>query len=128
MKKWITNGIYSDYITAAVRTGDKGMFGVSLIVIEKTFPGVRSKKMVCQSGGASGTTFFSFDDVQVPVENLIGEENEGFKYIMMNFNHERLAICMSAVRGLRIMYEDTFKFAHKRKTFGKKLIDHPVIR
>ena len=47
MKKWITNGIYSDYITAAVRTGDKGMFGVSLIVIEKTFPGVKSKKMVC---------------------------------------------------------------------------------
>lgn len=64
----------------------------------------------------------------MPVENLIGKENEGFKYIMINFNTERLGICTEGISLARICLEESFKFAHKRKTFGKRLIDHPVIR
>jgi alkylation response protein AidB-like acyl-CoA dehydrogenase len=64
----------------------------------------------------------------VPVENLIGKEGEGFKYIMINFNHERLLLCMQTSRLARVCVEESMKFSHKRKTFGKRLIDHPVIR
>jgi alkylation response protein AidB-like acyl-CoA dehydrogenase len=71
---------------------------------------------------------FIYQDVRVPVENLIGKENEGFKYIMYNFNHERYGVCVQACRFARVCFEEAFRYAHKRKTFGKRLIDHPVIR
>lgn len=128
LKKWITNGIFCDYFTTAVRTGGPGMDGLSLLLIEKTFPGVSTRKMKCQGMWASGTTFIVFEDVKVPVENLIGKEGKGFNYIMVNFNHERLSLCAQATRMARVCLEESMKFAHKRKTFGKRLIDHPVIR
>jgi len=125
-KKWITNGIWCDYFTVAVRTGGSGMKGVSLLLIEKTMPGVSVRRMDCQGVWASGTTYVNFEDVKVPVENLIGKENQGFKVIMTNFNHERLGIIIQANRFSRVCYEEALKYALKRKTFGKKLIDHPV--
>jgi alkylation response protein AidB-like acyl-CoA dehydrogenase len=125
-KKWITNGIWSDYFTVAVRTGGPGMKGVSLLLIEKTMPGVSVRRMDCQGVWASGTTYINFEDVEVPVENLIGKENQGFKVIMTNFNHERLGIIIQANRFSRVCYEEALKYSLKRKTFGKKLIDHPV--
>lgn len=127
-KKWITNGIWSDYFTVAVRTGGPGMGGVSSLLIEKTMPGVNVRRMDCQGVWASGTTYVTFEDVKVPVENLIGKENEGFKVIMTNFNHERMGIIIQANRFARVCYEESMKYAHKRETFGKKLIEHPVIR
>ncbi|KAI9094554.1 acyl-CoA dehydrogenase/oxidase [Phlyctochytrium arcticum] len=127
-KKWITNGIFADYFTVAARTGGEGMGGVSLLLVEKTMPGVTTRHMPCMGVWASGTTYITFEDVKVPVENLIGKENKGFKYIMYNFNHERMGICIQATRFARVCVEDSMRYAHKRKTFGKKLIDHPVIR
>ncbi len=62
------------------------------------------------------------------MENLIGKENYGFKYIMVNFNHERLALCMQGVQMARSCVEEALQHAHRRKTFGKTLIEHPVIR
>jgi alkylation response protein AidB-like acyl-CoA dehydrogenase len=85
-KKWITNGIYSEYFTVAVRTGGKGMGGISLLLIERG-PGVTTKQMQCQGMWSSGTTYVTFENVKVPVENLLGVENQGFKVIMENFNH-----------------------------------------
>jgi alkylation response protein AidB-like acyl-CoA dehydrogenase len=84
--------------------------------------------MPCSGMWASGTTYVTFEDVKVPVANLIGRENKGFKSIMHNFNHERMGIAIQATRFSRVVYEDALKYAHKRKTFGKKLIEHPVIR
>jgi alkylation response protein AidB-like acyl-CoA dehydrogenase len=80
-KKWITNGIWCDYFTTAVRTGTKesGMNGVSVLLIERSFGGVSTRKMDCQGVWSSGTTYITFEDVKVPVENLIGKENQGFK-------------------------------------------------
>jgi len=127
-KKWITNGIWADYFTVAVRTGGPGMGGISLLVIERSMPGVDCRRMDCMGVWASGTTFITFEDVKVPVENLIGKENEGFKYIMHNFNHERWGFVIQANRFARVCYEESFKYAHRRRTFGKKLIEHPVIR
>ncbi|GAB7338337.1 hypothetical protein MBLNU457_4645t2 [Dothideomycetes sp. NU457] len=127
-KKWITNGIYSEYFTTAVRTGGEGMNGVSLLLIERKFGGVSTRQMDCQGVWGSGTTYVTFEDCKVPVENLIGKENQGFKVIMTNFNHERIGIIIQCLRFSRVCYEESMKYAHKRKTFGQKLIDHPVIR
>ncbi|KAI9340678.1 acyl-CoA dehydrogenase/oxidase [Zopfochytrium polystomum] len=127
-KKWITNGIFADYFTVACRTGGAGMNGLSLILVERTRPGVTTRQMDCSGVWASGTTYITFEDVKVPVENIIGKENKGFKAIMFNFNNERFGIAIQATRFARVCYEDAMKYAHKRKTFGKKLVDHPVIR
>ncbi|KAL5601408.1 hypothetical protein BROUX41_002605 [Berkeleyomyces rouxiae] len=126
-KKWITNGIWSDYFTTAVRTGGTGMEGVSLLLIERG-PGVSTRRMDCQGVWSSGTTYITFEDVKVPVENLIGKENKGFRVIMTNFNHERIGIIIQSLRFSRVCFEESVKYASKRKTFGKRLIDHPVIR
>jgi alkylation response protein AidB-like acyl-CoA dehydrogenase len=74
-KKWITNGIWADYATAAVRTGGPGAAGVSLLIIPLKVQGVSTRQMFNSGVGASGSTFITFDDVRVPVENLIHKEN-----------------------------------------------------
>ncbi|GAA6002561.1 hypothetical protein JCM10207_001183 [Rhodosporidiobolus poonsookiae] len=126
-KKWITGGIHSDYFVSAVRTGGNGMGGVSLVVVERG-EGVLTKRMECMGVLASGTTYVAFEDVFVPKENLLGKENKGFQIIMANFNGERLGIVIQANRFARVCLEESIKYASKRKTFGKKLIEHPVIR
>lgn len=127
-KKWITNGVFADFFTVAVRTGDKGYFGVSLLLLERGMPGITTTQMKCSGVWSSGTTYITFEDVKVPVSNLIGKENSGFRYIMANFNFERLSLAISANRFSRVCLEESIKYAHKRKTFGQRLIDHPVIR
>lgn len=126
-KKWITNGVAADFFTVACRTGGPGMKGVSLIVVERG-PGVTTKQMNCMGVWASGTTYITFEDVKVPVGNLIGQANKGFKYIMDNFNHERWSIVIQANRFARVCLEESIKFAMRRRTFDKPLIEQPVIR
>merc|ERR1719399_1275688 len=104
------------------------MGGVSLILVERKHGGVTTKQMKCSGVWSSGTTFITFDDTKVPVGNLLGKENKGFRYIMSNFNHERFGICVMTNRFSRVCFEDALKFANKRKTFGKPLVDNQVIR
>lgn len=81
-KKWITNGIWSDYSTMAVRTGGPGPTGLSLLVVPlKGYPGVNMRRLKVGGQVSAGTTFIELDDVKVPVENLIGEEGMGMKYM-----------------------------------------------
>ena len=77
---------------------------------------------------SAGTTYVDFEDVKVPVENLIGVEGEGFKCLMNNFNHERLYICIGANAISRSVLKDAMEYAHKREVFAGKLIDQGVIR
>jgi alkylation response protein AidB-like acyl-CoA dehydrogenase len=84
-KKWITNGIWADYFTTAVRTGGPGMNGISVLVIEREHGGVSTRRMDCQGVWSSGTTYVTFEDVKVPVENLLGKENQGFKGMLPFF-------------------------------------------
>jgi alkylation response protein AidB-like acyl-CoA dehydrogenase len=126
-KKWITNAIFADYFTVAVRTGGAGMGGLSLLLLEKDMPGISVRPMKCQGSWGSGTTYVTFEDVKVPVQNLIGKENNGFKYIMYNFNHERLSGIIHAVRFSRELIRDALVHAHQREAFGKKLIDSMLI-
>jgi alkylation response protein AidB-like acyl-CoA dehydrogenase/predicted heme/steroid binding protein len=127
-KKWITNGVFADYFTVAVRTGGEGMGGISLLLIERSMPGVKTRQMQCSGVWSSGTAYITFEDVKVPKSNLIGQQDKGFKYIMYNFNHERMGLATQANRFARVCLEEAIKYASKRKTFGRRLIDHQVIR
>ena len=99
-----------------------------MLLIERTMPGVTTKQMQCSGVWASGTAYITFEDVKVPVENLIGEENDGFRCIMYNFNSERWGMAVQANRFARVCLEEAILYAIKRKTFGKPLIQHQVIR
>jgi len=127
-KKWITGGLFADYFTMAVRTGKPGMGGVSLLLVDRNTPGIDIRKMQTQCDNAHNTTFITLDDVKVPTKNLIGKENMGFMLIVRNFNHERFVIACSGTRQSRICFEQAFKYALTRKTFGKRLVDHQIIR
>ncbi|KAJ2991821.1 hypothetical protein NUW58_g2378 [Xylaria curta] len=100
-KKWITNGVCADYSSMAVRTGlpRLGAAGLSLLVVPlKNFPGVTIDHLKVAGQVYAGSAFIELDDVKVPVENPIGIEVMGMKYIMTNFNHERLYIAVDATR------------------------------
>ncbi|GAA6041517.1 hypothetical protein JCM8097_001918 [Rhodosporidiobolus ruineniae] len=129
-KKWITNGIYSDYLTTAVRTSGKAgeHAGISLLLIPTDLEGVSRRKMLMSGQHCAGTTFVSFEDVKVPVENLIGEKDKGWQMIMNNFLSERIMIVSAAHRLARCCIEDAMEYAHKRRVFGKLLIESEVIR
>lgn len=127
-KKWITNGIFSDYFCAAVRTGGPGAEGLSFLLIDRHLPGINCRKIEIGAGKLSATTYITFEDVKVPVEYLIGNEGGGFRFIMSNFNHERIWIVFQALRGARTCLEDAFAWALKREVFGQTLISQPVVR
>jgi len=120
-KKWITNGIYADFFTTAVRTGGPGANGVTMLVIERG-PGVTTRKMDCTGMWASGTTYVVFEDVKVPVENVVGAENQGFMVLMYNFTRERISACVQINRLARVCLEESIKYSLERKTFGKKTL------
>jgi len=130
LKKWITGGLMGDYFTTAVRTGpeNSGMGGISILLIERNTPGISIRKMETQFDSAHNTTFIELTDVKVPVSNLIGEENNGFYLLLTNFNHERFVISVGACRSARLCYEEAITYAMDRETFGKKLVQHQIIR
>lgn len=127
VKKWITCGHFADLFVTAVRTGGPGMGGISMLLIERS-EGLSTKHIKTSYGSAGGTAYVTYDNVKVPVENLIGKEGGGFPVIMFNFNHERWLIIAAANRGSRLAIEECFKWAQLRKVFGKPLIEQPVIR
>jgi len=89
---------------------------------------VKTTQMECTGLWGSGTAVVTFEDVMVPVEYLVGQENQGFKLLMYNFNHERMGVIIKASRFSRVCYEEAFKYSQKRYTFGKRLIENQVIR
>jgi acyl-CoA dehydrogenase len=127
-KCYITGGMRADYLTAAVRTGGAGAGGVSLLLIDMHSAGVTRNKLRKMGWWASDTAEIFFQDVEVPAENLIGAEGMGFMAIMLNFNNERLALAAGATAYARVAMEEAIEYAQQRKTFGKRLADHQVIR
>ena len=122
-KKWITNGMFSDYFV----TGCKTKKGFSVILVPRD-DNVETKKIRTSYSAAAATTFIQFDNVKVPVNHLLGKEDQGFVVIMSNFNHERWAMSCSVIRWCRTITEECLKWAHQRMVFGKPLITQPVIR
>ena len=126
-KTFITGGVNADFYTVAVRTGGEGMGGVSLLLIERETPGFSRTKLDKMGWHASDTATLYFDDCRVPVENLIGEENQGFRGIMMSFNAERFGIAAMAYGFAKCAYDEAVEYAKQRQTFGRPIIKHQVI-
>ena len=98
-KTFITSGIRADFVTTAVRTGDPGHGGISLLVIEKGTPGFTVGRPLAKTGWhCSDTAELSFADCRVPAANLVGEENTGFYQIAAQFVIERIALAVHVAR------------------------------
>jgi acyl-CoA dehydrogenase len=127
-KTFITSGVRADYLTVAVRTGSEGAGGVSLLLIEGDTSGLSRTSLKKMGWWASDTATLHFDDCRVPAENLIGEEGQGFKLIMRNFNSERMGMAASCTAYARVCLEEAIAYARERRTFGRPIAQHQVIR
>jgi acyl-CoA dehydrogenase len=128
-KTYITGGMHAHWFTTAVRTGGEGAGGVSALLIPAGSEGISRTALDRKQGWwASDTATIYFDNVRVPVGNLLGEENQGFKVIMRNFNGERMAMSAAMEGFARVCLEEAVVWAQQRRTFGKRLADHQVIR
>ncbi|WP_328185105.1 acyl-CoA dehydrogenase family protein [Marinobacter sp. OP 3.4] len=128
-KTFITSGMRADTYTVAVRTGEAGHKGISLLVIDRDTPGFTRTPLDRKMGWwCSDTATLYFDDCRVPVGNLLGEENQGSKMIMNNFNFERIFMAAGCIGFARACYDEVVEYARQRQTFGQALIEHQVVR
>lgn len=128
-KTLISGGMRADWFTTAVRTGGEGKRGVSVLLIPANLPGVSRTRLDRKQGWwCSDTATIYFDEVRVPVANLVGPENAGFLVIMANFNGERMSMAVGMEAFSRVCLEEAVNWARERHTFGKRLADHQVIR
>ena len=128
-KTFITSGCRADQITCAVRTGGEGPQGISLLVIEAGTPGYSVSEKLKKTGWwASDTAQIFLDNCKVPVENLIGKENQGFYGIMENFQSERLQLSVMANMTSQLALEASLQYVNQREAFGKPLAGFQVLR
>jgi len=124
-KTFITNGINADLVIVACKTApERGAKGVSLIVVEADRSGFRRGRKLAKMGmKASDTAELFFDDVRVPVTNLLGEENKGFAQVMHEIPKERLSIATIATATTQKAFDITVAYVKERQIFGKPLIE-----
>ena len=128
-KTFITSGFRADFVTTAVRTGDAGAHGISLLVIEKGTPGFEVSRKLDKMGWlCSDTAELSFDNVRVPGANLVGMENTGFVQLAQNFVAERLTLAAQAYAGAQRALDLTVEWCRTRETFGRPLISRQTVQ
>ncbi len=127
-KTFITSGMRADVITVAVRTGGEGMDGVSMLIMDGDTPGLTRTPMKKMGWWCSDTATLYFDGCRIPAENLLGQENDGFRGIMQNFNTERLMIAAMAISSAQVCWDEAVAYARERQTFGRPLVKRQVIR
>jgi acyl-CoA dehydrogenase len=122
-KTFITNGVRADFLVCAVKTTEEGgHHGLSFLVLERDMQGYEvTRKLEKMGWHSSDTGELSFTDVDVPAENLLGEENRGFHLIMANFAWERLSMSLAAVGAMRRLIETTLAYALEREAFGRPI-------
>jgi acyl-CoA dehydrogenase len=129
-KTFITSGMRADFVTTAVRTDplNKGPGGISVLLIEGDTPGLTRTELNKMGWWCSDTAHLHFDNCRVPVSNLVGIENQGFKTLMNNFNSERLFLAALAYGYAQVCFDEALDWARQRSTFGQTLSQRQVIR
>jgi len=124
-KTFISNGLNCDLVIVVAKTEPElGAKGVSLILVEADRPGFRKGRKLDKMGQeAADTAELFFDDVRVPVTNVLGEENKGFAYLMQELAQERLVIALGAAAKMEAMLAETVRYTKERVVFGKPLFD-----
>ncbi len=124
-KLWITNGVRADFVIVGVRTGGdrlKGHHGISFVLVPTKTKGFSVGKKLSKIGNlASDTAELFFDDVRVPMRNLLGEMNRGFYYIMENFQGERLALALGSLGSCERAIRLGIAYGKERRAFGQPI-------
>ena len=129
-KKFITNGGEAQfYIVIAATQPDRGVRGLSAFIVEKDFPGFRVGRAEDKMGiRASVQREIFFDDVEVPEENLLGREGQGFKVAMMTLDRSRPIVGAQALGIAQGAFEEAVKYAKQREQFGSPIISFQAIQ
>ena len=128
-KTFITNGVYSDYLIVAAKTNPSDKHkGISLFVVDRKTPGISATKLDKLGWRASDTGEIAFDNVEIPLENILGEEGKGFPYIMQHFASERLIMGVNAHARAEYALEYAIKYMGERVAFGKSLDQFQALR
>jgi alkylation response protein AidB-like acyl-CoA dehydrogenase len=129
-KTFITNGVYADYLIVAAKTNpDAKGKGISIFLVDRhLYDGISANKLNKLGWRASDTAELAFDNLKVPKENLLGEENKGFSYIMQHFALERLIMGINAHARAEFAIEYAIQYMHDREAFGKKLTQFQALR
>ncbi len=122
-KTFITNGINSDLIVTAVKTDPSLRHaGMSLVVLEEGMAGFTRGRNLDKIGlHAQDTAELFFDEVRVPVENLLGQEGEGFRHLVQNLPQERLSLSVGAIAHAQVAFDWTLEYVKEREAFGQKI-------
>jgi len=129
-KTWISLCDVADhFIVFAYTDKSKKHHGISAFIVERTMPGFSSKSIKGKLGIRSGNTGeLFFDQVRVPKENLLGQEGEGFKIAMSALDNGRFTVAAGAVGLIMACLEESVKYCHERKTFGKEIGKHQLVQ
>lgn len=128
-KTFITNGVYGDFVVTVVKTDPElGSAGVSLLVIDLNSEGVSRTKLKKLGWHASDTAELAFDNVKVPVENLIGDEGQGFYYLMGGLQVERLTGAIAGFASCEWAIDYTLQYMSERQAFGRSINKFQVLR
>ena len=128
-KTFITNGVYADYYVVAAKTKPElGNKGISIFLLDASTPGISATKLDKLGWRASDTAEIAFDNVEIPAENLMGEANNGFPYIMQHFAFERLIMAINAHARAEYAIEYTIEYMEQREAFGKKISQFQALR
>ncbi|HET9976821.1 MAG TPA: acyl-CoA dehydrogenase family protein [Burkholderiaceae bacterium] len=127
-KLFITNGVHGDLYFVAARTG-AGRHDISMFIVEKGTPGFTVGRALDKTGWrSSDTAELVFDDCRIPADHLLGEENQGFRSVMKNFQTERIALGAMAVGHCQQALQLTLAHVRDRKAFGATLFDKQTVR
>ena len=128
-KTFITNGFYSDYLIVAAKTSPElGNKGISIFVVDRDSQGLSATKLDKLGWRASDTGEIAFDNVKVPLTNLLGEENGGFGYIMQHFSLERLIMGINAHARAEYALEYALQYMSEREAFGRSIDRFQALR
>lgn len=128
-KTFITNAYYGDFLVAVVKTqADKGINGISLLIIDLDAQGLSKRKLSKLGWHASDTAELNFDEVRVPVENLVGKEGKGFYYLMGGLQLERLTGAIIGVASSELALDYALRYMAQRKAFGRSINKFQVLR
>jgi len=128
-KTFITNGVYSDYLIVAAKTNPSDIYkGISIFIVDRSAKGISATKLDKLGWRASDTAEIAFDNVEIPAENLLGEEGKGFPYIMQHFALERLLMGVNAHARAEFALDYATKYMKERLAFGKSLDKFQALR
>jgi len=128
-KTFITNGVYSDYLIVSAKTSPElGGKGMSIFVVDRDTDGISATKLDKLGWRASDTAEIAFNNIKIPASNLLGEENQGFAYIMQHFSLERLVMGVNAHARAEFALEYALNYMQERTAFGKELDKYQALR